>query len=74
MSAAASRVHGDRTMSINSVSPGSSYNASQSPLQSPSLTKHRKHASVSDVNMQSAMPTNAPAASGQPGSKVNITA
>jgi hypothetical protein len=73
VSAAESRVHGEWTMSINSISAASVLNAGQSPLLSLTQGKHRKHASVSDVQMQNPS-ASAPAASGQSGAKVNITA
>jgi len=61
-------------MSVSAVSATGIYNASQSPLQSLSQHKHRKNASVSDVEMQNPSASPPAAASGQPGSKINVTA
>jgi hypothetical protein len=61
-------------MSMNSVSAASVLNAGQSPLLSLGQTKHRKHPSMTDADTQNAGAVTPPAASGQPGSKVNVTA
>ena len=61
-------------MSMNSVSAASVLNAGQSPLLSLGQTKHRKHPSMTDAETQNASAPPPPAASGQAGSKVNVTA
>jgi len=61
-------------MSMNGVSASSSYNASQSSLQSLDQMKRRKHPSVSDVAMQNPSAPTPPITGGQSGSKVNIFA
>jgi hypothetical protein len=61
-------------MSINSLSAASALNSAQSPLLSLGQTKHRKHPSMTDADTQNAGAVSPPAASGQPGSKVNVTA
>jgi len=61
-------------MSVNSVSAANALNAGQSPLLSVGQTKHRKHPSMTDADTQNAAAVSPPAASGQPGSKVNVTA
>jgi hypothetical protein len=73
-------LRGDRTMSMNTLSAASALSGGQSPLLALGQAKHRsgKHSSMADVQMQtpgtgagSAVPA---IASGQPGSKINITA
>ncbi len=62
-------------MSMNGVSAASALSAGQSPLLSAGQSKHhRKHPSMSNVETQNASAPSPPAASSQPGSKVNITA
>ncbi len=60
-------------MSTSSVA-ASVLNAAQSPLLSLGQTKHRKHHSMTNPETQNAGASNPPAAGGQPGSLVNITA
>src|ERR1700735_5238882 len=73
------RVRGDRTMSMNTLSAASALSSGQSPLLSMGQTKHRKHASMADVQMENpgagagAGPPPV-GGSGQTGSKINITA
>jgi hypothetical protein len=61
-------------MSTSSLAAASVLNAGQSPLLSLNPTKHRKHPSMSDAPTQSVGAQAPLAASGQPGSKINITA
>jgi hypothetical protein len=66
-------------MSMNTLSAASALSSGQSPLLSMGQTKHRKHASMADVQMQNpgAGAGAAPppvGGSGQTGSKINITA
>jgi hypothetical protein len=72
------RVRGDRTMSMNTLSAASALSSGQSPLLSMGQTKHRKHASMADVQMQNpgagAGAAPPPVGGGQPGGKINITA
>jgi hypothetical protein len=65
-------------MSLNTLSAASALTSGQSPLLSIGQAKHRKHGSMADVQMQNpgtgAGAAPPPVSSGQPGSKVNITA
>ena len=61
-------------MATTSVSAASAFSAGQSPLLSLGQTKHRKHPSVTNAETQNASAPPPLAASGQPGSKVNVTA
>jgi hypothetical protein len=61
-------------MSTSSISAASVLSAGQSPLLSLGLTKHRKHPSMTNLETQNAGAANPPAAAGQPGGVVNITA
>jgi hypothetical protein len=61
-------------MSTSSVSAASVLNAGQSPLLSLNPAKHRKHPSMTNPQTQNVGAQAPVAASGQPGSTVNITA
>ena len=61
-------------MSTSSLSAASALSAGQSPFLSLGQTKHRKHPSMTDAETQNANAPMPPAAAGQPGSKVNVTA
>ena len=61
-------------MSVSSLSAASTLDATQSPLLSLDQTKRRKHPSMSNAQTQNASAPTPPAVSGQPGSKVNVTA
>jgi hypothetical protein len=61
-------------MSTSSISAASVLTAGQSPLLSLGQTKHRKHPSMTNPETQNAGAANPPAAGGQPGSLLNITA
>jgi hypothetical protein len=61
-------------MSTGSVSAASILNAAQSPTLSFNPAKHRKHPSMANPQTQSSSKPTPPAASGQPGSTLNITA
>jgi hypothetical protein len=66
-------------MSMNTLSAASALSGGQNPLLSIGQAKHRgKHTSMADVQMQTpgtgAGTAPPPVSSGQPGSRVNITA
>jgi hypothetical protein len=61
-------------MSTSSVSAASVSNAGQSPLLSLNPAKHRKHPSMTNPQTQNVGAQAPFAASGQPGSKIDITA
>ena len=61
-------------MSVSNVSAAGILNAAQSPLLALNAAKHRKHHSMTTPETQNAGAANQPAAAGQPGSLVNITA
>jgi hypothetical protein len=61
-------------MSTSIVAAASVLNASQSSLLSLNPAKHRKHHSMTDPQTQNVGAQAPLAASGQPGSKIDITA